>query len=110
MTPEPADRKRYFRIHLSALPWIVAASALMIALFLNTFRHNAQLMEMTRQHNAQLMEQTERFNAQLLEMTARHNAQLKEMAASFQKESDRAPEGATEAGGAGALSKAGVPR
>jgi cytochrome c-type biogenesis protein CcmE len=65
------------RFPISTLCLLVAVVALVISLFMNTFRHNAQLMEMTQRHNAQLVEQTERFNAQLLEMAARHNAEMK---------------------------------
>jgi anti-sigma-K factor RskA len=80
------NKERRLQVRLSSLPWIVAAVALAIALFLNTARHNAQLVEQTQRHNAQLVEQAERFNAQIQEMTDRHKAQLSEMAAGLQND------------------------
>ena len=83
-----AERKR-IQIPLSFVCLIVALAAVGMSLFLSTYRHNAQLMEMTRLHNAQLMEQTERFNAQMKDMTDLHNAQMMKLTADSNKEITR---------------------
>ena len=79
------ERKRV-QVPLAVLCLLVAMVAVGLSLFLSTYRHNAQLMEMTQRHNAQLVEQSARLGLQMQEMTARHNAQMTKPTAEFSKE------------------------